>query len=77
MNANDVEVAVSFELASQNIPATLTPGERIAVYREVDGVGDIWLVDAGSGELVNLTEGQLTELIDIPSWRPDASSIAA
>ena len=52
------------------------PGERIAVYREERGEPDIWLVDAGTGELTNLTKDQLTELIDIPSWRPDGSAIA-
>jgi len=52
------------------------PGERIAVYREERGAADIWLVDAGTGELENLTENQLTEVIDIPSWRPDGSAIA-
>jgi hypothetical protein len=30
LNANDVEVAVLYELANQNVPAELTPGERIA-----------------------------------------------
>ena len=30
LNANDVEVAVLYELANQNVPADLTPGERIA-----------------------------------------------
>lgn len=30
LNANDVEIAVLYELASQNIPSDLTPGERIA-----------------------------------------------
>jgi TolB protein len=52
------------------------PGERIAVYREVRGDSDIWLVDAGTGELTNLTEDQQNEIIDIPSWRPDGTAIA-
>ncbi|MEX2207671.1 MAG: hypothetical protein WEF50_15705 [Myxococcota bacterium] len=30
LTANDVEVAVLYDLANQNIPADLTPGERIA-----------------------------------------------
>jgi hypothetical protein len=30
LNANDVQVAVLYDLANQNIPADLTPGERIA-----------------------------------------------
>ena len=30
LNANDVEVVVLYELANQNVPANLKPGERIA-----------------------------------------------
>src|SRR5262245_59159445 len=30
LNANDVEVALLYDLANQNVPAELTPGERIA-----------------------------------------------
>lgn len=52
------------------------PGERIAVYREVDGVPDIWVVDAGTRELTNVTQGQVKVVIDIPAWRPDGSAIA-
>jgi len=53
------------------------PGEVIAAYREVDQVPDVWLIDAGTGEaLRNLTENDLAELIQAPSWTPDGKSIA-
>ena len=53
------------------------PGERLAAYREVDGVPDFWLVDAGTGELVkNITDNDLVELLTSPSWTPDGAFIA-
>jgi TolB protein len=57
--------------------ALRAPGEVVAVFREVDGDPDIWLVDAGTGEpIANLSNASLTELVDVPSWRPDGSALA-
>jgi hypothetical protein len=33
LNASDVEVAVLYELANQNVPKDLTPGEQISKTR--------------------------------------------
>jgi len=53
------------------------PGETLAVYHEVDGKADLWLVDAGSGEATrNVTDNDQTKLITSPAWTPDGAAIA-
>lgn len=50
------------------------PGETIAAYREVEGVPDLWLFDAGTGAPIrNLTANDLVELVTNPTWTPDGS----
>lgn len=52
-------------------------GETIAAYREVDGVPDVWLIDAGTGEAVqNITANDRVKLVTSPSWTPDGTAIA-
>lgn len=52
------------------------PGEMLAVYREVEGDPDLWLVDAGTGEVLrNVSDNGLTELLGPPAWSPDGTTI--
>lgn len=52
------------------------PGEFLAVYHEVDGDGDFWLVDAGTGALVfNITENDVPEVEGPPGWAYDGTAL--
>lgn len=53
-------------------------GETLAVLFETDGVTDVWLMNASSGELtVNLTGGEFSGLLNSqPSWAPDGTAVA-
>jgi len=53
-------------------------GETIAVLAEFDGVLDVFLMDAGTGELTeNLTDGEFAgTLRSQPSWAPAGTGVA-
>lgn len=52
------------------------PGERLAVLHQPGDDADLWIMDAGTGELLDLTQGRWTEVRDVPAWRPDGTGIA-
>lgn len=64
-------------LGSAASGALRAPGESLAVYHEVEGNPDVWLVDAGTGETVrNITDNDLAELITAPFWTPGGEAVA-
>ncbi len=63
---------------AETTPAGPTPesrGDRIAFWRDTDGVVDIFVIDPDTGEEINLTKSPLYHEFR-PVWSPDGSLIA-
>jgi|GEM_PF-6033071 len=54
----------------------VAPGEALAVYYQPADVSELWLADAGAGQLTRPLAGNLTDLLlGPPAWAPDGSGL--
>ena len=53
-------------------------GETLAVYRQVGDTSELWLADAGTGELLRRIAGDAHALVlGTPDWTPDGAALTA